>query len=307
MRLRKSDPAAEAPIPVDLITASASGLDPHISPAAALYQAPRVAAARKLDEQAMLKLIEEHTEGRQFGLLGEPRVNVLKLNLALDGLRKNRPMTDERPNPDAVLAQVQAEEERARRGKLKLFFGFAAGVGKTYTMMETARRDVSAGRDVLVGVVETHGRSETAALLLGMDLLPLKEIDHRGVKLKEFDLDAALELHPELVIVDELAHTNAPGSRHAKRWQDVEELLDAGIDVYTTLNVQHLESLNDVVAQITGVVVQETVPDAVLERADEVELVDLPPENLLERFRAGRSTCRRRPNTPCRISFARRT
>lgn len=197
-------------------------------------------------------------------------------------------MTDERPNPDAVLAQVQAEEERARRGKLKLFFGFAAGVGKTYTMMETARRDVSAGRNVLVGVVETHGRSETAALLLGMDLLPLKEFDHRGVKLKEFDLDAALELHPELVIVDELAHTNAPGSRHAKRWQDVEELLDADIDVYTTLNVQHLESLNDVVAQITGVVVQETVPDAVLERADEVELVDLPPENLLERFRAGR-------------------
>ena len=197
-------------------------------------------------------------------------------------------MTDERPNPDAVLAQVQAEEARAGRGKLKLFFGFAAGVGKTYTMMETARRDVSAGRDVLVGVVETHGRSETAALLLGMDILPLKDVDYRGVQLKEFDLDAALQLHPGLIVVDELAHTNAPGSRHAKRWQDVEELLDAGIDVYTTLNVQHLESLNDVVAQITGVVVQETVPDALLERADEVELVDLPPDALLERFRTGR-------------------
>ncbi|HWB08299.1 MAG TPA: sensor histidine kinase KdpD [Pirellulales bacterium] len=196
-------------------------------------------------------------------------------------------MDDNRPNPDAVLAQVQAEEAREGKGKLKLFFGFAAGVGKTYTMLETARRDVSSGRDVWIGVVETHGRSDTAALLLGMEILPLKDIEYRGVTLKEFDLDGALELHPELILVDELAHTNAPGSRHAKRWQDVEELLAAGIDVYTTLNVQHLESLNDVVAQITGVIVQETVPDAVLERADEIELVDLPPEDLLERFRHG--------------------
>jgi two-component system sensor histidine kinase KdpD len=194
---------------------------------------------------------------------------------------------DHRPNPDSVLAQVQAEEARAGKGGLKIFFGFSAGVGKTYTMLETARRDVSSGRDVWIGVVETHGRSDTASLLLGMDIIPLREIDYRGVKLKEFDLDAALERHPELVVVDELAHTNAPGSRHAKRWQDVEELLAAGIDVYTTMNVQHLESLNDVVAQITGVVVQETVPDVVLERADEIELVDLPPEDLLERFRNG--------------------
>jgi two-component system sensor histidine kinase KdpD len=196
-------------------------------------------------------------------------------------------MDDNRPDPDAVLAQVQAEEGRPGKGKLKVFFGFAAGVGKTYTMLETARREVSSGRDVWVGVVETHGRSDTAALLLGMEILPLKEIDYRGVMLKEFDLDGVLALHPELILVDELAHTNAPGSRHAKRWQDVEELLAAGIDVYTTLNVQHLESLNDVVAQITGVVVQETVPDAVLERADEIELVDLPPEDLLDRFRHG--------------------
>ncbi|HVA45109.1 MAG TPA: sensor histidine kinase KdpD [Pirellulales bacterium] len=196
-------------------------------------------------------------------------------------------MTDNRPNPDAVLAQVQAEEARAGRGKLKIFFGFSAGVGKTYTMLETARRDVSSGRDVWIGVVETHGRSDTAALLLGMDIIPLREIDYRGVKLKEFDLDGARERRPELLVVDELAHTNAPGSRHAKRWQDVEELLAAGIDVYTTMNVQHLESLNDVIAQITGVVVQETVPDAVLEKADEIELVDLPPEDLLDRFRHG--------------------
>jgi two-component system, OmpR family, sensor histidine kinase KdpD len=197
-------------------------------------------------------------------------------------------MDNNRPNPDAVLAQVQAEEGRQGKGKLKIFFGFAAGVGKTYTMLETARRDVSIEkRDVWIGVVETHGRSDTAALLLGMEILPQKEIEYRGVMLKEFDLDGALNLHPELLIVDELAHTNAPGSRHAKRWQDVEELLAAGIDVYTTLNVQHLESLNDVVAQITGVIVQETVPDAILERADEIELVDLPPEDLLDRFRHG--------------------
>ena len=196
-------------------------------------------------------------------------------------------MDHNRPDPDAVLARVQAEEGREGKGKLKVFFGFAAGVGKTYTMLETARRDVSSGRDVWVGVVETHGRSDTAALLLGMEILPLKEIDYRGVTLKEFDLDGTLKLRPELIIVDELAHTNAPGSRHAKRWQDVEELLAAGIDVYTTLNVQHLESLNDIVAQITGVIVQETVPDAVLERADEIELVDLPPEDLLDRFRHG--------------------
>lgn len=196
-------------------------------------------------------------------------------------------MSNNRPDPEAVLAQVQAEETRAGRGKLKIFFGFSAGVGKTYTMLETARRDVSSGRDVWIGVVETHGRSDTAALLLGMDIIPPREIDYRGVKLKEFDLDAALQRRPELLVVDELAHTNAPGSRHAKRWQDVEELLAAGIDVYTTMNVQHLESLNDVVAQITGIVVQETVPDAVLERADEIELVDLPPEDLLDRFRQG--------------------
>lgn len=196
-------------------------------------------------------------------------------------------MDDNRPNPDSVLAQVRAELARAGRGKLKIFFGFAAGVGKTYTMLETARRDVSSGRDVWIGVVETHGRSDTAALVLGMEILPLKDVEYRDVTLKEFDLDGALKLHPDLVVVDELAHTNAPGSRHAKRWQDVEELLAAGIDIYTTMNVQHLESLNDVVAQITGVVVRETVPDAVLERADEIELVDLPPEDLIDRFRHG--------------------
>lgn len=197
-------------------------------------------------------------------------------------------MDDDRPNPDAVLAQTRAAEERAGRGKLKIFFGFAAGVGKTYAMLEAAHGEVYAGRDVAVGIVETHGRRETAALLLGMDILPLATVEYRGAQFKEFDLDGALARRPDLVVVDELAHSNTPGCRHAKRWQDIEELLAAGIDVYSTVNVQHIESLNDVVSQITGITVRETVPDALLERADEIELVDLPPDDLLERFRTGR-------------------
>ncbi len=191
----------------------------------------------------------------------------------------------DRPDPDVLLARAQAEEEQARRGKLKVFFGATAGVGKTYAMLEAAR---GLKQDVVVGLVETHGRKETEALLEGLEVLPQREIEHRGIKLREFDLDAALARHPAVILVDELAHTNAPGSRHAKRWQDVEELLSAGIDVHTTVNVQHLESLNDLVGQITGVVVRETVPDSVLERADQVELVDLPPEELLKRLNEGK-------------------
>ena len=160
-------------------------------------------------------------------------------------------------------------------------------------MLQDARELAAAGEDVVVGWVETHGRYETAALLLGLEILPRRRVDYRGGELEEFDLDAALARKPGILLLDELAHTNAPGGRHAKRWQDVEELLDAGIDVYTTLNIQHVESLNDVVAQITGVRVRETVPDAILERADEVELVDLPPEELLERLREGKVYLRR--------------
>lgn len=197
-------------------------------------------------------------------------------------------MDDDRPNPDAVLAQARAAEERAGRGKLKIFFGFAAGVGKTYAMLEAAHGEVYAGRDVAIGIVETHGRRETAALLLGMDILPLATVEYRDAQFKEFDLDGALKRRPDLLVVDELAHTNTPGCRHVKRWQDIEELLSAGIDVYTTVNVQHVESLNDVVSQITGITVRETIPDSLLERADEIELVDLPPDDLLERFRTGR-------------------
>jgi two-component system sensor histidine kinase KdpD len=193
-----------------------------------------------------------------------------------------------RPSPDALLGLDQQEERRARRGKLRIFFGYAAGVGKTYAMLAAAQRERAAGKDVVVGYVEPHGRPDTQALLVGLEELPVRELSYRGVTLREFDLDAALRRRPQLVLADELAHTNVEGLRHAKRWQDVEELLAAGIDVWTTLNVQHIESLNDVIAQITGVVVRETLPDAVLEKANEIELVDLTPEELLERFKAGK-------------------
>jgi len=197
-------------------------------------------------------------------------------------------MSDERPDPDLLLARIRAEESRGPRGKLKIFFGAAPGVGKTYSMLEAGRKQAKEGRDVWVGYIEPHSRPETQALVLGLDVLPRREVNYRGMRLLEFHLDAALAQRPQLILVDELAHTNAPDQTHAKRWQDVMQLLDAGIDVYTTLNVQHLESLNDVVAQITGVVVRETVPDSILEQADEVELVDLPPDDLLERLREGK-------------------
>jgi two-component system sensor histidine kinase KdpD len=194
----------------------------------------------------------------------------------------------ERPNPDELLRRVTEEEARAKRGKLTIFFGAAPGVGKTYAMLEAARSERDLKRDVVVGIVDTHGRYDTAALVIGLELLPKKKIEYKGITLEEFDVDGALARRPGVLLVDELAHTNAEGSRHAKRWQDVEELLDAGIDVYTTLNVQHLESLNDVIAQITGVVVRETVPDSVFERADDVRVIDLPPDELLERLGEGK-------------------
>ncbi|MBW9106933.1 sensor histidine kinase [Paraburkholderia phenoliruptrix] len=193
-----------------------------------------------------------------------------------------------RPDPDELLDKLQRDEQKRQRGKLKIFFGASAGVGKTYAMLQAARRRRDEGADVLVGIAETHGRGETAALLEGLELLPLAQIEYRGRKLGEFDLDAALARKPQLILVDELAHSNVQGARHLKRWQDVYELLDAGIDVYTTVNVQHLESLNDVVGQITGIRVWETVPDRVFDRADEVTLVDLPAEELLDRMRDGK-------------------
>jgi two-component system sensor histidine kinase KdpD len=197
-------------------------------------------------------------------------------------------MRDARPDPDEVLERVRAEEAHRARGKLKIFFGAAAGVGKTYAMLEAARARQTAAADVVIGWIETHGRAETDALLPGLERLAPRTEEYRGATLREFDLDAALARRPALILVDELAHTNAPGSRHAKRWQDVTELLGAGIDVYTTLNVQHIESLNDVVARVTGVPTRETVPDSILEEAAEVELVDLPPDDLIQRLKDGK-------------------
>src|SRR5262245_40302323 len=197
-------------------------------------------------------------------------------------------MAESRPDPDALLARVNAEASRLGRGKLKIFFGAAPGVGKTYTMLEAAREEGQEGHDVVPGYLERHVQPETAALVLGLDIPSRRKGEYRGAVLQEFDLDAALARKPKLLIVDELAHTNAPGATHAKRWQDVEQLLQAGIDVYTTLNVQHLESLNDVVAQIIGTTVRETVPDSVFDAADEIELVDIAPDDLVERLREGK-------------------
>ncbi|MDE1952123.1 MAG: DUF4118 domain-containing protein [Betaproteobacteria bacterium] len=199
-------------------------------------------------------------------------------------------MTDPetRLSPDALLAQVQQDDAQAHRGKLKVFFGASPGVGKTYAMLMAARRLREQGVDVCIGIVETHGRADTARLLDGMDHLALREVRHDRRALREFDLTAALQRHPTVLLVDELAHSNVPGSRHPKRWQDVEELLAGGVDIYTTLNVQHLESVSDIVGGITGVRVRETLPDRVFEAADEVVLVDIPPDDLLQRLRDGK-------------------
>ena len=196
-------------------------------------------------------------------------------------------MPESRPDPDQLLARIQSQEVQSGRGKLKIFFGANAGVGKTYAMLSAAHEQ-SKSKRVIAGVVETHGRKDTIAMLDGIEVLPLKEIDYKGKKLKEFDLDQALIEKPDLILMDELAHSNAAGSRHPKRWQDVEELLAAGIDVYSTINVQHIETLNDIVGGITGVRVWETVPDHIFDSADEVVLVDLPPDELLQRLKDGK-------------------
>jgi two-component system sensor histidine kinase KdpD len=197
-------------------------------------------------------------------------------------------MSDPRPDPDALLASLKREETRAARGRLKIFFGMCPGVGKTYAMLRAAQQELRDGVDLAVGVVETHGRVDTEALLAGLPAIPRKVLEHRGIQLTEMDLEGILARRPKLVLVDELAHTNAPGSRHPKRYQDVIELLDAGLDVFTTLNVQHIESRADAVRQITGAPVNETVPDSILELADEIELVDITPEALLERLHEGK-------------------
>jgi two-component system, OmpR family, sensor histidine kinase KdpD len=194
----------------------------------------------------------------------------------------------ERPDPDALLAQLKREEAKSTRGKLKIFFGMSPGVGKTYAMLQAAQQKLQLGTEVVIGIVETHGRKETEALTEGMPIMPRAQIEYRGAKLEEMDLDAILTWHPAVAVVDELAHTNAPGSRHPKRYQDVLELLDAGIDVYTTLNVQHVASRSDTVRQISGITINETVPDSILDLADEIILVDLTPEQLRTRLAEGK-------------------
>ncbi|MCE9646177.1 MAG: sensor histidine kinase KdpD [Chloroflexi bacterium] len=195
---------------------------------------------------------------------------------------------EKRPDPDELLKRANAEEQAAKRGKLKIFLGYAAGVGKTYAMLEAAHQRKVQGIDIVVGYVETHKRVETEELVDGLEVLPRKLVEYRGVSLPEMDVDVVIKRRPSIVLVDEFAHTNASGSRHPKRYLDVEEILDAGIDVYTTLNVQHLESLNDIVAQVTGVIVKETVPDRVLDEASEIEVIDLPPDELLARLNEGK-------------------
>lgn len=197
-------------------------------------------------------------------------------------------MPEQRPDPDQLLEKLQRDDARAARGHFKLFFGACAGVGKTYAMLSAARLLRTQGVDVIIGVVETHGRQDTIALTEGFEILPPQLVSHRDREREEFDLDGALRRKPALILIDELAHSNLPGTRHQKRWQDVEELLAAGIDVYSTVNVQHIESLNDVVGQITGIRVWETIPDRVLDMADEITLVDLPPDELLRRLKDGK-------------------
>ena len=195
---------------------------------------------------------------------------------------------DPRPDPDALLRDVERAERNKKRGFLRVFFGMCPGVGKTYAMLEMAGERLSRGVDVVIGIVETHDRKETEALAAVLPLVPAAAVPYRGTVLRELDLDAVLARRPQLVLVDELAHTNAPGGRHPKRYQDVEELLEAGIDVYTTLNVQHLESQADLVTRITGAPVRETVPDAFLDQAEQIELIDLSPPELLKRLREGK-------------------
>jgi two-component system, OmpR family, sensor histidine kinase KdpD len=198
-------------------------------------------------------------------------------------MAEQRSHSDHRPSPEALLEAARREERRS--GRLKIFVG---GVGKTYEMLQQARARKQDGYNVAVGVAETHGRKETQALLDGLEVIARKRLEYRGQWLEEMDLDALITRHPQIALVDELAHTNAPGSRHPKRYLDVEELLNHGIDVYTTVNIQHIESLNDVVAQITHVRVRETVPDSVFDRADAIELVDLTPDDLIERLKEGK-------------------
>ena len=228
----------------------------------------------------------------QNGFLSVPH-DIIKRNMwnKVQGIavrKGEKQMEMSRQDPDQLAHVIRKDMPNGSRGKLKIFFGYAAGVGKTYAMLQAAHQAKERGIDVVAGYIEPHARPQTTALLCGLEQIPIKQIKHDGIFLREFDIDAALKRKPEIILVDEFAHTNAEGSRHVKRYQDVQELLNAGINVYTTVNVQHIESLNDMVASITGIMVRERIPDSVFDQANQVELVDIEPEELLERLTSGK-------------------
>lgn len=291
----KEHPGVKAEdVPAELLTASGSGLDPHISPESAEVQIPTVAKNSGLSEEEVKKIVEENTEKKTLGVFGEERVNVLGCNLDIAAAmgKQEVALTEEnRPDPGLLLKKLQYEEkekEKQTKGKLKIFLGYAAGSGKTYAMLEAAHEAKKHQVDVVAGYIEPHARPDTQAMAEGLEEIPPLMVDYKEIQLREFNLDAALERKPKLILVDELAHTNVRGSRNEKRYQDVRELLRAGINVYTTMNIQHLESLNDLVGNITNIEVKERVPDSVFDQADQVEVIDIEPEDLIERMKEGK-------------------
>ena len=238
----------------------------------------------------MLEFIDDHTEGRTLGLLGQERINVLELNMALDEEfpgRMTEATDDRRPTAEQMLEKVRLQAGAGARGRLRIYLGMAPGVGKTYAMLNEGRRRKERGTDVVAGFVETYNRPLTVQAIGDLEIIPRKKIEYKGVFLEEMDTDAVIARKPQVALVDELAHTNAPGSKHEKRWQDAYELLDHGITVISTVNIQHLDSLADVVQTITGIPVRERIPDSVLDNADEVEVVDMSPQALRSRIRHG--------------------